>query len=159
MNKLEEHFEYLEELRLRRQFLSTHGIIRNFSKPNQLIAKLKKINNIKCSTMTRKNLEAVSNMLNVKWQYCIVYNANKLGKRKGFLFYGICNNQIVNYHRKEVNSPQSGQTVMHIGTKDLQIKKLLGHNQNLKGEDIDCIFKLNEIISSLELEKILFQRL
>src|SRR6056297_1943825 len=116
-------YKYLDLLRENHQFLSTHDRIKNFSQTNSL-PYMCDIGKVKLTKKTQNNLKLVSKLLDINWLYCIPYFATSSTNRKGYFIYGLLSNgELINYHRQEVNSSSSGQTVMHIDNYTLQITK------------------------------------
>jgi len=137
-----------------RQFLSTHGRIKNFNIHIDLMDMVR-IENIKIpSKITSNNLKLISELFNCEWLYCVPYAASE---RKGYFFYGILpNDKIINYHRKETSSPMAGTTMMHVDNYAIQINKLLNFNSNISERDIKALIKLNEIVDNKHIEKLIW---
>ena len=118
-------YDFLYNLSLHNKFLAINYVIRDL--PQISVANpLEKINWDNIYKHTKNNLELLALKLNIKWKYVIKYNANE---KKGYLFYGFCQNtnQLINYHRKESGGSGAGQTFIHVGTKDLQVSHLISY--------------------------------
>ena len=151
-------YQYLNTLKQNHQFLSTHGRIKKFNSDNILLDMME-IKDDNIHSITREKLKLVSNLLFIDWLYCIHYLASSKDNRKGRFYYGLSfNGNLVNYHRKETWGKQSGQTIIHVNNRTLQITKLLD-NKHLNKRDNEVLIELKELVNTDGVDKMLFENI